>query len=183
MDSLMNIELSVEDLRRMPQALSANLLDWLKYERLKVNPSSRQSSPLKEKQITLSLSDPITKKQPPVSKSVTSKQPSVSEDIRSEHSHIRFSELFDAGITRPGMSLRVRLKRSQAREFGRDYLNGLAISSRGTVVYEGEEFNKPSPLATKLNGSSVNGWEYLEVKREGEWVRLEILRQQMRRAL
>jgi len=81
------------------------------------------------------------------------------------------------------MSLRARLKRDRAKEIGRDYLNSLVISSRGTVVFEDEEFDKPSPLATRLNGSSANGWEYLEVKREGEWVRLEVLRQQVRQTL
>jgi hypothetical protein len=104
------------------------------------------------------------------------------EQDKSDRSQIRLSQLLDGGLTRLGMPVRIRLKRERAKEIGRDYINSLTISPKGTVAYEGEEFDKPSPLATKLNGSPVNGWEYLEVKRDGEWVRLEILRQQVRQA-
>ncbi|PMB02181.1 hypothetical protein CEN49_26220 [Fischerella thermalis CCMEE 5273] len=44
-------------------------------------------------------------------------------------------------------------------------------------VYKGEEFDKPSPLAAKVNGGAANGWEYIEVKKNDQWIRLEELRQ------
>ncbi|BAZ07927.1 hypothetical protein [Calothrix sp. NIES-3974] len=40
-----------------------------------------------------------------------------------------------------------------------------------------EEFDKPSPLAAKVNGGAANGWEYIEVKKNDQWIRLEELRQ------
>ncbi|RDH47173.1 hypothetical protein CA946_21940 [Fischerella thermalis 111/344/542] len=58
-----------------------------------------------------------------------------------------------------------------AKKLQRDYINGLEISVKGTIVYNGEEFDKPSPLAAK-----INGWEYIEVKKDDKWVRLEELR-------
>lgn len=32
------------------------------------------------------------------------------------------------------------------------------------------------PLAAKFNGGAVNGWEYIEVKKDNQWIRLEELR-------
>ncbi|OKH11310.1 hypothetical protein NIES592_22150 [Fischerella major NIES-592] len=56
------------------------------------------------------------------------------------------------------------------------YLYGLEISAKGTIFYKGEEFDKPSPLAAKVGGAA-NGWEYIEVKKNDQWIRLEELRQ------
>lgn len=50
----------------------------------------------------------------------------------------------------------------------------------GTIFHERQEFDKVSPLAGKLNGSTLNGWEYLEVKKDGEWIKFDTLRQQLR---
>lgn len=58
----------------------------------------------------------------------------------------------------------------------REYINGLEISVKGTIFYQDEEFDKPSPLAKKINSSDVNGWEYIEVKKNNQWIRLEELR-------
>ncbi|PMB45488.1 hypothetical protein CEN41_08040 [Fischerella thermalis CCMEE 5330] len=64
-----------------------------------------------------------------------------------------------------------------AKKLQRDYINGLEISAKGTIFYKGEEFDKPSPLAVKVYGPGANGWEYIEVKKNDQWIRLEELRQ------
>lgn len=84
--------------------------------------------------------------------------------------------LLDAEITKRGRSVRVKLKRDLAKKLGREYINNLEISPTGTIVYDGQGFDKPSPLAGKINGSSCNSWEYIEIKKDGCWVRLEELR-------
>lgn len=101
-----------------------------------------------------------------------------SKDIEEETAnfHVRLTQLLDAGITKRGMSVRIKLKRDLAKKRGREYINSLEISATGTIVHDGQEFDKPSPLAAKINGSSCNGWEYIEIKKDGCWVRLEELR-------
>lgn len=108
-------------------------------------------------------------------KSLEFEKPNESEEEIANF-HVRLTQLLDAGITKRGMSVRVKLKRELAKKLGREYINSLEISVKGTIVYDGQEFNKPSPLARKINGSSCNGWEYIEVKKDGCWVRLEELR-------
>lgn len=100
---------------------------------------------------------------------------------KANHSHITFDDLCDAGITKPGMSLRVRLTRDMAKKLDRKYINGLEISQKGTVFYDGQEFHKPSPLAKKVNGSPCNGWEYIEIKKDGQWTWLDKLRELWRK--
>lgn len=51
-----------------------------------------------------------------------------------------------------------------AKKLHCDYIDGLEISPTGTITYQGEDFDKPSPLAAKFNGGAANGWEYIEVK-------------------
>ncbi|OKH52741.1 hypothetical protein NIES2101_13880 [Calothrix sp. HK-06] len=79
------------------------------------------------------------------------------------------------------MPVRVRLKREVAKILGCNYVNGLDISPKGTIVYKSEEFDKPSPLAAKVNGGGANGWYYVQVKNNGEWISLEELRQNWRK--
>ncbi|NMG19325.1 hypothetical protein DP116_07585 [Brasilonema bromeliae SPC951] len=74
------------------------------------------------------------------------------------------------------MPVRVKLKREEAKKRSRDYINNLEISVKGTIVYNGEEFEKPSPLAAKVNGGAANGWEYIEVKKDNQWICLDTLR-------
>lgn len=101
----------------------------------------------------------------------------------SKHTHIRLSQLLDAGITQVGMDVRVRLEAEVSKKTGHRYVTKkLKISTKGTVIYNGQEFNKPSPLAQSINESSVNGWEYVEVKKNGQWVCLDELRQIWRKA-
>jgi len=73
--------------------------------------------------------------------------------------------------------VRVRLKRDLAQKLGRNYINSLEISIKGTILYDGQDFDKPSPLAEKVNGSSANGWEYIEVKKNDQWICLNELRE------
>lgn len=164
----MNIELSSEDLSRMPSNLSASLVNWLQHERLKPNQLTikPQSNP---EQLALTL--------------VTSRRGAQKPYISSNHAHVRLSQLFDAGFTKPGMLVRVRLKQELAKKRGHDYMTkGLSISSGGTVVYNGREFDKPSPLAKQVNGSAVNGWEYVEVMKGRRWICLDELRKIWRNA-
>jgi hypothetical protein len=173
----MLIQLTDSDLSKMPNVLRKDLLGWLQSMDLDF------SLPAQQRDLNLVVMD-IAKLEHSNDLDLESHLTSEPENQdKSDRSQIRLSQLFDGGLTRSGMPMRVRLKRERAKEIGRDYINSLTISPRGTVAYEGEEFDKPSPLAAKLNGSPVNGWEYLEVKREGEWMRLEILRQQLRQAL
>jgi hypothetical protein len=97
---------------------------------------------------------------------------------KTDRSHIKLTQLFDAGIIKPKMTVRVKLTRDRVKQLGREYINGLEISPKGTIIYQGEEFNKVSPLATAVNGTSntLNGWEYLEVKKDGQWISLDDLR-------
>ena len=166
----MLIQLTDGDLTKMPDVLRKDLLGWLQSMNSDSSPLAQQ-----EQEDVNSVMVDITR--------LKHSAFDLEEQDKSDRSQVRLSQLFDGGLTRLGMPVRVRLKRKRVKEIGRDYFNSLVISSRGTVLYEGEEFDKPSPLATKLNGSPVNGWEYLEVKREGEWMRLEVLRKQSRQAL
>jgi hypothetical protein len=144
----MNIQLNDKDIAKMPTSLREKFLVWLGITTLTTEKHN-------DLQTTSDKMD---------------------DQKGSERSQIRLTQLLDAGITRPGMQVRVRLMREQARNLGRDYLDGLTISQTGAIVYEGEEFNKPSPLAKKINGCSANGWEYIEIKKDGAWKRLETLR-------
>jgi hypothetical protein len=150
----MLIQLTDSDLARMPGDLYRDLLKFLQ----SVNSGS--------------LAD--VKKQPQDAHSA------ISQEEKGGMQHVLLSQLLDAGITRSGMPVRVRLMRKQAKAAGRDYLNGLTISSRGTVIHDGQEFDKPSPLAAKLNGGAANGWEYIEIKKDNDWIRLDNLRKQIR---
>lgn len=96
-------------------------------------------------------------------------------------SQVTLVQLFDAGILKAGMPVRVRLKRDLEKSSGRGYIDSFEISAKGTVFFNGQEFKKPSPLATKVNGSPVGGWEYIEVKKDGCWIRLEELREVWRK--
>ncbi|NJR39361.1 MAG: hypothetical protein HC781_11760 [Leptolyngbyaceae cyanobacterium CSU_1_4] len=173
----MLIQLTDSDLSKMPNVLRKDLLGWLQSMDLDSSLLAQQGD------LSLMVMD-IAKMEYSNDLDLENHLAFELEDQdKSDCSQIRLSQLFDGGLTRSGMLVRVRLKRERAKKIGRDYINSLTISPRGTVAYGGEEFDKPSPLATKLNGSPANGWEYLEVKREGEWMRLEILRQQLRQAL
>lgn len=152
--SPMNIELTGDDLRRMPSTLSAALVNWLQYQGLKTRPPSKPLYQSDTEQL------PLTP--------VTPEERTQKLYFSSNHAHVRLSQLFDAGFTKTGMAVRVRLKQEVAKERGHHYVTkGLDISSKGTVIYNGQEFDKPSPLAKQVNGSAVNGWEYVEVMTGG----------------
>ena len=188
----MLLQLTDADLEQMPLSLSADLLQWL------------QSRQTKAFQQTISLPAPETMPQQldlkvdlPISKLKNSQQRSfgkvpqpahiseaqqVSSKDSCEHSHVRIAQLFDMGLLSEKTQIRIRLKQDRAKLTSYSYVTNAQVSSRGTVIYEGEEFDKPSPLATKVNGGSVNGWEYIEIKRNGQWVCLDELRQVWRNA-
>lgn len=165
----MNIELSHEDLCQMPPSLATGILNWLQYQRLKPMTLSQPSTARSAEQLKLQLVE--SGKESPKTSTVEFKRVP-------NHTHIRLTQLLDAGITKAGMAVRVRLKADIAKKTGHRYVTkNLQISTKGTVVYNGQEFNKPSPLAESINGSSANGWEYVEVKKNGQWVCLDELRQ------
>jgi len=101
---------------------------------------------------------------------------SLTSQEKADHSYVKLTQLFDAGITKRGMPVRVKLKRDVAKKLHREYINGLQMSAKGTIVHNGKEFDKPSPLAAEVNGSAANGWEYIQVKKDDQWVCLDILR-------
>lgn len=160
----MDIRLNNDDLNRMPSELYTELLNWLKTDRSQSNqlptPQCSAEPKANPQQLALSL-----------------ESDSQTLEEKAEHFHVRLTQLFDAGITRRGMPIRVKLKRDVAKKLGRDYINSLEISGIGTIVFDGQKFDKPSPLAAKINGSSVNGWEYIEVKKNDQWVCLDELRE------
>jgi hypothetical protein len=170
----MLIQLTDNDLAKMPTMLRESFLGWLQSLNSGSNPAE-----LEQKEDYRTTSDSLESVE-------SSNGASNSDDFRAEQrgkkdrSHVRLSQLFDEGLTRAGMSVRVRLTRDRAKEIGRDYLNSLTISATGTIFHEGQEFDKVSPLAGKLNGCTLNGWEYLEVKKDGEWIAFDVLRRQLR---
>ncbi len=170
----MIIQLSREDLGKMPPALRHDFLGWM--QSVSTSCSSAELKQVDEDRVPSELLD-----------LAESSNVSGNDDVpkgegqdKRDRSHVRLSQLFDEGLTRAGMSVRVRLTQDRAKEVGRDYLNSLTISATGTIFHEGQEFDKVSPLAGKLNGCTLNGWEYLEVKKDGEWIKFDTLRQQLR---
>ncbi|MCC3473763.1 MAG: hypothetical protein JGK10_18690 [Microcoleus sp. PH2017_13_LAR_U_A] len=164
---LMDIRLNDSDISQMPELLRTSFLDWLP-QYLKTNtlqpevPVSQQSS------------KPET---PPTQLTLDLALASQTSDEKSDNSHVKLTQLFDAGMTKQGMPVRVKLKQDVAKNLGREYINNnLEISIKGTIVYDGQDFDKPSPLAKKLNGSSANGWESIEVKKNNKWICLNELR-------
>jgi hypothetical protein len=159
----MDIHLKDSDISQMPDPLRRELLQWI--------PGHLAKKP----QQSASTSQPNRKFQ--------AHQLSLNfhGGDKPDHSHVLLSELMDAGFTKPGMPVRVRLKRDLAKELGREYINGLEISAKGTIFYDQAEFDKPSPLAKIVNKGEVNGWVYVQVKKNGEWIDLDKLRKNWRK--
>lgn len=74
------------------------------------------------------------------------------------------------------MSVCIKLKHKVTKEMSCEYITNLEISTKGTMLYKGEEFDKPSPLVVAINCSTGNGWQYIEVKKSGQWICLDKLR-------
>lgn len=163
----MNISLTEEDLSQMPPALRTSLVNW----------QMTKMSATGQKHVSQHRSKP---KETINQLSLLPEPENRVFEQETNHTHVTLTKLYDAGITKPGMPIRVKLKRDIAKKRGRSYFNSLEISPRGTVLLEGQEFDKPSPLATKINCSPARGWEYVEIKVNGQWVRLEQLRQTWR---
>jgi hypothetical protein len=181
----MNIELSGEDLRKMPPNLVASLVNWLHYERLRPATTTSNSQGKSDvEQLSLALnSNSKEQDSHTFTKAVDLVKAFKAHQDSKEHHHIRLTQLFAAGITKAGMPVRVKLKQELAKQRGYEYVTKeLSISRKGTVLYKTREFDKPSPLATQVNGSPINGWEYVEVMKDGQWVCLNELRRIWRTA-
>lgn len=163
LNTFMNIHLSDKDLELMPENLRVSLLNWLVTQKSKSQSASTllQHNKRFTQQLALNLQN----------QSIQEKE---------DNSHVRLTQLFDAGITKAGMLVRVRLKRKLANKWGCKYVNNLKISDKGTIICNGEEFDKPSPLVKQFNEGESNGWEYIEVKKDGKWLCLDELRQTWR---
>lgn len=165
----MNIHLTDKDISQMPIQLRNDFLDWLPQH-------------LKASDIDFRSQQSV--QPPPVEMSPEQLELNFNSvmDEKGKHSHVTLTQLFDAGITKKGMPVRIKLKREIAKRLRCNYVNSLEVSPKGTIVYKSEEFDKPSPLAVKVNGSgAANGWYYVEVKNNGEWISLEELRQNWRK--
>lgn len=162
----MLLQLSDSDLAKMPPSLSTALIDWLQRERLKpAQPIGNSQRKTETEQLALTLVN------------TSSNKKSNSSKTRKSRSPIRLTQLFAAGITKSGMPIRVKLKQELAKKCGHKYVTkGLSFSQKGTVLYQDEEFDKPSPLASRVNSSAANGWEYVEVLKNGQWICLDELR-------
>ena len=149
---LMDIHLSDSDISQMPEPGRTWFLNWLP-EFLKTKRSEFDQVPVRQQ--------PNEPQVPPAQLVLNLESQTLEE--KADHSHVRLTQLFDAGITEKGMAVRVKLKEDVAKKLGRKYVNGLEISGKGTIIFDGQEFDKPSPLATKVNGSSVNGWKCISL--------------------
>lgn len=163
----MELHLSHDDLCQMPSNLHADLLHWLKIQK---------SQP-----------DQVPAVQAPKAPRVSPQQLSLNLEERkverkTENFRVRLTDLYDAGITKRNMEVKVKLKTNIAKVRGCKYINGLHISGKGTIFYKDKEFDLPSPIAEEVNGSSANGWEYVEVKKDGKWITLGNLRKIWRRS-
>lgn len=159
----MDIHLKDSDISQMPDPLRRKLLQWIPGHLQKPQQSASTSQPNRTSHVFEQLSLNFHAGDKP------------------DHAHVRLSQLMDAGYTKPGMPVRVRLKRDLAKKLGREYINGLEISGKGTIFYHQAEFDKPSPLAKIVNGGEVNGWVYVQVKKNGEWIDLDKLRKNWRK--
>jgi len=158
--SYMSVYLSHKEIECMPVNLQTDLKRWLCNRQPQNLPNvSRKTVKPSVGQLTINFNPPSNKSR--------------------HQQRIKLSELLDAGLIFAKMSVRVRLRREIADECRRDYVNGMVVSSKGCVSYEGKEYERPSPLAMAVNQErTANGWEYVEVKtRKGNWVRLEELRE------
>jgi hypothetical protein len=167
----MLIQLTDRDLAQMPQRLCNDLLQWLQVKQSNVFPplTAVQETP---EHLTLKIDRPQTSVR--LVKNTQSSTPDA---------HVRLSQLFDMGLFSQNSQIRVRLKREKTQQIGYGYITtGIQVSPTGAIVYGGEEFDKPSPLASKINGGGTNGWDYIEIKQKGEWICLGELRKVWRRA-
>ncbi|MGB3693475.1 MAG: hypothetical protein WBG70_09670 [Spirulinaceae cyanobacterium] len=149
----MNIHLTDNDIAQMPEPMRTGFLNWL--------PKRLQPGGVNLKKAPTQLSIDLDNQFPRQEKS---------------NCHVRLTQLFDAGLTKQGMPVRVKLTRKNAEIKGVEYVNSMMVSPGGIIVYQGEEFDKPSPLANEINNSQCNGWDYVEVKKDNQWIVLKELR-------
>jgi hypothetical protein len=188
----MLIQLDDGDLEQMPPNLCTAFLRWLQDHSLKSaqkleHPHIGKFQQMPQ-QLTINVGKAVPEKRSSVQVSKLVSFPGKSSEQELPHDqvekvHVRFSQLSDSGIITTKTPLRVRLTKENVKKLGRDYfMAGFRISPKGTVIFNDQEFDKPSPLATKVNGSSVNGWQYIEIKKNDQWVPLDELRKIWRNA-
>ena len=176
----MIIQLTDGDLNHMPVSLCSDLLQWLQSKQSNAVQQAGSASETKSQQLNFQVTLPGAELKLPPSMTQPHRSQSTKGGKISDlcaHSHVRISQLFDIGLLVEKTSIRIRLKQDNASYLGYRYvMSGIYVSPKGKLVYDGKEFDKPSPLATKVNGSTVNGWEYVEIMRNGKWVCLNELR-------
>lgn len=156
----MIIQLTDNDLQEMPSELCSELLKWLQ--------------PKQPRDDQMPISQAVMEKVP--EQLILEVNGSVLDYPTPDYSRVRVSQLFDMGLIEENSQVHIWLKRNKARQLAHSYVMSIQISSQGTLTYEGEKFDKPSPLAAKVNGGAINGWEYIEIKRHGQWICLNELR-------
>lgn len=160
---VMEITFTYDDLKQMPPKLSSELMAWMNHK-----------NQTKDKSKSSGISN---QPQPPLLELLERNNQNKGRRKRKSQPQTPLSELLDAGITKPKMPVRVRLTQEMAQKIGRDFINGMEISNTGTIYYNKKEYKKPSPLADEINKTSLNGWDYVQVKKNNQWIYLKDLRQ------
>lgn len=161
----MQITFTHDELKQMPHQLSHELITWMNQKNQGQNkPQSSRISNVKTSQA-------------PLLQLLDEKTEQKHTRQRKSQPHIPLTKLFDAGLISVKMPVRVRLTSKMAKKTGRDFINGMEISSTGKINYNSKEFNKPSPLADEINNTSLNGWDYVQVKKNNQWIFLKELRE------
>jgi Restriction Enzyme Adenine Methylase Associated len=94
-------------------------------------------------------------------------QGSSQQDSPGKRSKVSVKDLIDAGLLQP----------SQELQFGSRSNIRAKVTSRGTILFKGVEYSSPSPAASQVNGTSINGWVTWRFKtRDAGWVTLSDLR-------
>ncbi len=100
LNTFMNIHLSDKDINSMPEPLRSSFLDWVfDKEKSQSCPAPILSAHQKTsaQQLILDFHSQVNKE---------------------DNSHIKLTQLFDAGMTKAGMLVRVKLKRKLAKKWG-----------------------------------------------------------------
>lgn len=85
-------------------------------------------------------------------------------------SPVSLSDLLSAGLLQPGQELRFRTNAAkQAR-----------VAGDGTIAFEGQTYSSPSTAGrAAAGGVSTNGWVSWQINRNGQWIDLSRLRDEL----
>lgn len=85
-------------------------------------------------------------------------------------SRVSLMDLIDAGLIKPGQVL-------QAWGRGRNEVRAQAqVTSKGTVKFEGQEYNSLSSAATATTHGAANGWVVWRINFKDDWIPISELR-------